>query len=232
MHIQGYDNYSHCVQLRDCLSALKAWSDSNSDHTLITVTMNVKEDRVFDGLPAPEKFNAERLRELDALLLEVFGADRLLTPDDVRGDAPSLREAVLHQGWPRLSDTKQQFMFVLDEGRPAASLVYREGHPSLRGRVMFGNYPADDDEAAFMVYWDIEGHEETVADLVSKGFLVRVSADIGTKEARTNDTSRLEKAIASGAQFIASDYYPGHISPFETDYVASFEDGSLSRCPE
>lgn len=230
MHIQGYDNYAHCLHLRDCLLELKKWSDAHPDHELITVTMNIKEDRVFDDLPTPPKFDSERLEELDQLLLEAFGQDRLLTPDDVRGDEATLRGAVIAGGWPRLADTKQHFMFVLDEATPSASLVYREGHPSLRNRVMFARYPAIDDEAAFMVYWDISGHEQTVADLVAEGFLVRVSADIGTREARLNDRTRLEKAIRSGAQFIASDYYPGHVSPFETDYVARFEDGSIINC--
>ena len=55
--------------------------------------------------------------------------------------------------------------------------------------------------------------EQTVARLVGQGFLVRVSADIGTLEARRNDASRLEKAIRSGAQFIASDDYPGMSRP-------------------
>lgn len=230
MHIQGYDNYSHCVDLRDCLTALKAWSDANASHTLITVTMNVKEDRVFDGLPSPARFDAAMLDDVDALLVKVFGRDRLFTPDDVRGEAPTLREAVLTTGWPTLSQLRQKFMFVLDEGRPSASLAYREGHPSLRGRAMFAQYPPDDEAAAFFGIWRVEGHEEAIADLVDQGFLVRVAADIGTVEARNNDRSRLKAAIGSGAQFIASDYYPGHNSPFATAYVASFEDGSIVTC--
>lgn len=230
MHIQGYDNYSHCVALRECLVDLKAWSDAHPDHTLITVTLNIKEDRIFEGTPTPPRFDSARLDELDALLIEVFGQSRLLTPDDVRGRAQTLREAVLSQGWPRLADTRQQFMFVLDEARPVASLLYREGHPSLQGRAMFAQYPSEDDEAAFMVVWDLFGHEQEVKALVDQGFLVRVSADISTREARTNDHTRLDAAIRSGAQFIATDYYPGNISPFATEYLATFEDGTIMRC--
>ena len=64
-----------------------------------------------------------------------------------------------------------------------------------------------------MAYWNIDGREQTVARLVDQGFLVRVSADTGTLEARRNDASRLEKAIRSGAQFIAPDDYPGMSRP-------------------
>lgn len=230
MHIQGYDNFSHCLHLKDCLKVLKKWSDSNPEHTLITLTMNVKEDQVFDNLPKPLKFNAAILDELDALMISIFGKQRILRPDDVRGNNDSLREAVVNQGWPKLSETKQKFMFVLDEATPSASLVYRKNHPSLKDRVMFAQYPVEDDEASFMVFWDINGHEDIVSELVNKGFLVRVSSDIGTKEARLNDKSRLNKAINSGAQFIASDYYPGHISPFNTDYLAQFSNGATIKC--
>lgn len=231
IHIQGYDIYTHCLELRACLSELRDWSDAHPGHSLITVTLNVKEDRVFEDLPVPPKFDAGLLDDVDRLLLQEFGRQRLLSPDDVRGVAATLRDAVLTNGWPSLGDVRGRFMFVLDEGKPSASLAYRQGHPSLKGRMMFASYPEADDEAAFMVYWDIRGSEETVADLVAKGFLVRVSSDIGTLEARTGDRSRLEAAIASGAQYIATDYYPGHISPFDTTYIAAFDDGSVLRCP-
>ncbi|OYW89382.1 MAG: hypothetical protein B7Z22_00415 [Hyphomonas sp. 32-62-5] len=108
---------------------------------------------------------------------------------------------MLQTGWPALKETTQKFMFVLDEGAPSAALAYRKGHASLKGRIMFANYPETEDEAAFMVYWDIFGHERQVANLVAKGFLVRVSADISTLEARTLDYARLRVAMNSGAQF-------------------------------
>lgn len=230
MHIQGYDNYSHCVLLEDCLGALANWADDHPQHSLIVVTLNVKEDRVFDTLPIPPQFDADRLAELDETLLSVFGRERLLVPDDIRAGHSTLREAVLAAGWPSVSETRGKFMFVLDEGTPSASLIYKQGHPSLSGRIMFANYPATDDEAAFMVYWNLLGREAEVASLVEQGFLVRVASDVGTQEARTNDKTRLQAAIDSGAQFIASDYYPGHISPFETDYVAQFETGQILQC--
>lgn len=230
MHIQGYDVYAHCLHLRDCLQQLRTWSDANPSHTLITVTLNVKEDRVFADLPEPEHFDEPTLDALDALLFEVFGRQRLLTPDDVRSARATLREAVLAGAWPKLAQTRQQFMFVLDEATPKASLIYRQWHPSLAGRAMFAAYPQDQAEAAFMVHWDITGREQTVRDLVAQGFLVRVSSDIGTKEARSNDRSRLEAAIRSGAQFVATDYYPGNTSPFTTNYVATFADGEITRC--
>ncbi|KCZ52076.1 Ca2+-dependent phosphoinositide-specific phospholipase C [Hyphomonas pacifica] len=231
MHIQGYDNYSHCLAFRDCLIALKQWSDQHPEHTLITVTLNLKDDHIFSGLLVPPNFDAELLADIDELLLEVFGPGRLLVPDDVRGDSDSLRQAILEKGWPRLADTQQKFMFVLDEDKPKASKVYRQGHPSLRGRVMFAQYPTTDDEASFMMFWDLFGHEEEIQKLVAQGFLVRVAADIGTKEARTNDKRRLRAAIDSGAQFISTDYYPGNISPFSTEYLASFQGGGILRCP-
>jgi hypothetical protein len=55
--------------------------------------------------------------------------------------------------------------------------------------------------------------------------MVRTRADADTKEARNNDYNRFEKAKASGAQIITTDYYlPSKL--FKSDYKISYEDGS------
>lgn len=230
MHIQGYDNYSHCIDLKDCLSAIKAWSDANPTHTLITINLNVKQDKEFAEQAEVELFEKKQLDQLDALLLSVFGRDHMITPDDIRANHKTLREAVLKGAWPKLSQTTQKFLFILDDGAPSTSYIYREGHPSLKGRAMFALYPEDQDEASFMFVWNLFGQEEKIKDYVKQGFLVRVGGDIGTIEARNNDSTRLNKAISLGAHYIASDYYPGHASPFPTTYLATFDDGTLIRC--
>lgn len=230
IHIAGVDAYSSCLTLAACLGEIKAWSDANREHGLITVTLNLKEDGPSAYAPAALPFDAEAFAQLDALVLDVFGRDRILTPDDVRGEAATLRGAVTNGGWPTLRDTRGRVLLALDGPLPSSSDRYREHHPSLSGRMMFAEYPSTADEAAFFVVWDLKGREDEIAALVDAGFLVRTGGDIGTVEARSNDPSRLRAAIASGAQLIASDYYPGHISPFATDYLAVFDTGGVVTC--
>ncbi|MNS88866.1 hypothetical protein D3C72_1228580 [compost metagenome] len=59
---------------------------------------------------------------------------------------------------------------------------------------------------------------DEIRTLVGEGYLVRSRADIDTGEARANDTSRREAALASGAQIISTDY-PFTPNIFGNDYV-------------
>jgi len=63
--------------------------------------------------------------------------------------------------------------------------------------------------------------------MVKRGFLVRTRADIGTRESRSNDPTRRDKAFASGAQFISTDY-PEPNQQF-SDYRVRFEKGIVVR---
>ena len=47
---------------------------------------------------------------------------------------------------------------------------------------------------------------DEIRSLVAEGFLVRTRADAGTVEARANDGSRRDKALASGAQLVSTDF--------------------------
>jgi len=63
---------------------------------------------------------------------------------------------------------------------------------------------------------------------VKAGFLVRTRADADTVEARKNDTARREKALASGAQYVSTDY-------MEPDtrfgpYRVGLRSGAIAEC--
>jgi hypothetical protein len=230
-HIQDFDVYSNCLSLEDCLEELLTWSNTNPGHDLVTVTINVKEETpALPGITRALQFQPADLDAIDALLLETFGTEKLLRPDDVRKRAPTLRQAIETQGWPNHSMARGRFLFVLDAADPTPAERYRQGHPSLRDRVMFATYPETSDEAAIFVIWDIFGHEQRVRDLVQRGFIVRAAADIGTAEARALDYGRFGAVLSTGAQLIATDFYPGHRSPVKTSYEIAFPGSRFTRC--
>ena len=47
---------------------------------------------------------------------------------------------------------------------------------------------------------------DRIQRLVKAGYLVRTRADADTKQSRANDPSQRQKALASGAQFVSTDY--------------------------
>ncbi|MEQ9301247.1 MAG: phosphatidylinositol-specific phospholipase C1-like protein [Cyclobacteriaceae bacterium] len=204
-HIQDIDFRSHDLLFKEGLETLKNWSVENPDHTPIFILINAKDSKV-EGTRDPLTFTAQALDSIDLEIRSVFDDAQLITPDLVRGEFATLEEAILNEGWPKLSDMKGRFLFVLDE-KEAKYSRYLEKHPGLRKAVLFVNETEGNPNAAFRVINDPIKDFDHISSLVDKGYIVRTRADAGTKEARSNDYHRFEKAKASGAQIISTDYY-------------------------
>ncbi len=228
LHVQDLDFRTNCVTLRSCLEELREWSDRHPRHLPITVSFNTKDDDLGEPWMSPLAFGATALDELDLEIRSVLTEDRLILPDDVRGDHPTLREAVLANAWPTLDEARGKFLFILDQ-RGDKLEHYRRGHPSLADRVMFVNADEQDDEAAVRILNDPIGGGERIRALVEQGFLVRTRSDADTQEARSGEVGRRDAAFASGAQFVSTDYYrPSQL--FESDYRVTLPGGAVARC--
>ena len=227
MHVQDFDYRSTCQPLTACLTIIRDWSKSHPQHLPIYVLLETKQT----DLPAqyhatiPEKFTSATFDALDAEIRSVFSPNEMITPDQVRGKYKTLEEAVLHNNWPTLATARGKVVFLMDQ-RPVGP-VYLEGHPSLRGRVIFTNAEPGQPDCAFTE--ENDGSGEAIAALVRKGYLVRTRTDADTKQARTNDTSRREMALASGAQLLSTDYPSSEPSQW-TKYSVSLPDGAVARC--
>jgi hypothetical protein len=68
---------------------------------------------------------------------------------------------------------------------------------------------------------------DRIQKLVKAGFLVRTRADADTAEARANDPARRDKALASGAQFVSTDYPDP--DPALSPYRVRLPDGVVAR---
>ena len=206
LHVQDIDYRSVCATLIVCLQELKAWSATHPDHIPILVTMNAKDDEIpFPGSVTPLKFDTATFDALDAEILSVFPRDQIVTPDDVQGSFPTLREAVLQRSWPTLGASRGKFLFALDEEGDKIK-TYQGGRKSLEGRVMFVNAPEDSPAAAYLTLNEALTDTAHITKDVELGYLVRTRADADTVEARVNDTARRDKALASGAQYVSTDY--------------------------
>lgn len=225
-HIQDIDFRSHYLLFKDGLKALKKWSDNHPDHTPVFITMNAKDDNNRD-LREPLPFTKLALDSIDIEIRSVFDDSQLITPDLVRGKFKSLEMAILKKGWPNLNDVKGRFLFILDEKEDKISR-YLDGHPSLKNRVLFVNSKEGNPEAAFRIVNNPIKDFEYIKELVANGYIVRTRADDGTKESRTNDYTKFNKAKASGAQIISTDFYiPSSL--FKSDYKVVFKNGTYER---
>ncbi|MFT4252009.1 MAG: Ca2+-dependent phosphoinositide-specific phospholipase C, partial [Caulobacter sp.] len=103
LHMPDVDFRSSCVTFIECLAQIRAWSDAHRHHAPILILLNAKEGAAtVPGGVTPPVFDEKTFDALDAEIRGVFGPDRLIDPDLVRGKKATLREAVLAGGWPTL----------------------------------------------------------------------------------------------------------------------------------
>ena len=209
LHIPDIDVFTHCAALSACLRQIRDWSDGNPRHLPVFILINVKETPApIDGGVRPVVFGEAEYDALDAAILRAWPEERLLTPGDVVHGGMSLRESVLGPGWPSVEESRGKLIFVFD-GNARQTDIYRRGHPSLRGRVMFAAVDPALPEAAIVVANDPVGDGQRIAELVATGFIVRTRADADFDETPAEMRARYEAAVASGAQLISSDFYAG-----------------------
>jgi len=231
LHINELDFNSSCLTLVNCLEEIQRWSSANRGHLPIMILVEVKTDPIPDplgiGFTQALPVGPGELDALDAEIRSVFRKRQIIEPDDVRGRFDTLEQAVLADRWPTLARSRSKVMFsLINQGQIRNDYV--ADHPSLENRVMFTTSEPGQPDAAFFNIDDAVTDGDQIAELVSKGYVVRTRADIDTIEGRTGDTTRLAAALASGAQWISTDYpVPGQAF---VDYSASIPDGEPARC--
>jgi Phosphoinositide phospholipase C, Ca2+-dependent len=228
MHVQDVDYRSVCQPFVACLQEVRRWSRAHPQHIPIFILVETKRGESTGSmkLTEPEPFTPAVFDALDAEIRSAFPAKELITPDDVRGRYATLNQAVLAGNWPTLKRARGKVVFLMDQRW--AEPLYLEGHPSLRGRVLFTNAAPSEPDAAFTECND--GPADLITELVRKGYLVRTRADDSTREARINDTKRRDAMLASGAQIVSTDYPANEPARWPGHYSVSLPGNAVARC--
>jgi hypothetical protein len=195
-----------CSSLTACLDLLKTWSDAHPRHAPLVVLIEQKDE--FDGMKISGHYD-----ELDATLLSVWPRERIITPDEVRGQRATLREAVTTDGWPTLGRTRGRILFAFI----GDSTEYMQGHPNLENRVVFPRANVSDPFAAFVLMDNAQGSEAQITDAVRQGFIVRTRYN-GEELRLVPDV--LNAAHRGGAHCLSGDF------PADFDVMG----GAPSRC--
>ncbi len=234
LHEQDVDYHSVCPTLVACLDEVKTWSDANPQHVPIAINIQFKDGPLIfpvEDQAVPEKWTTAAMDGLDDEIRSVFDEDQIITPDDVRGDRATLNEAVLAKDWPTLGESRGKVMFLMINPEPYRS-IYLEGHDGLEGRILFTNAEPGQPDASYLGVDDpMADGGVTISDLVDRGYLVRTRADADNVEVASEDTTRLEAALASGAQWVSTDY-PGPDGARDqgSTYVAELPGFLAARC--
>jgi len=232
LHGQDLDYRTTCMTLISCISEIRDWSVANPSHLPLFILIEAKDGEMDNRGPIqftqPIAFTRELLHNIDDEIREVFEKDHLIIPDNVRGNFETLEEAITTNGWPALTDSRGKVMFALDNTGHHKDL-YLEGNPNLENRVLFVSSEPGEPTAGFIKMNNVMDQGEQIKEFVEAGFLVRTRSDIPTNEARSGDTTRRDRAIESGAQFISTDY--PEESPYGSGYIVTLPgtDGNV-RC--
>jgi len=242
LHQVDVDFRSTCLTFVACLEEVEAWSSANPDHEPVMVMIEAKQQSLTEatggvldlgalGIDLTEvlPFDRATFDALEAEILSVFDRDRLVTPDDVRGDADTLDEAVRGgDAWPTLSEAAGKVLFALVDTGPTRD-VYVGDAPNLAGRLLFTSSEEGRPDAAFIRIDDPVAEGDRIRAAVRAGYLVRTRTDVPGVDANAGDTARRDAALASGAQYLSTDHYVPDPT-LGTGYVVELPGGRAARC--
>jgi hypothetical protein len=213
-HSLVVDTESSCPTMEACLDTINTWSRAHPKHDPLILFVEPKPLPTSDNPTVQEviataaadqsitEWDAAGLDRLDTLVRDTFG-NQLITPDEVRGDRKTLRGAVMRDGWPTLAKSRGRVLVTLI-GEPEIRALYKADAPSLEGRAMFvDSHPSE--PSAAVVTADVPERKRFQRRL-RQHFLIKTRADADGKEARANDHTRADAALASGAQVVVTDY--------------------------
>ncbi len=205
LHVPDVDYRTSAPTLVAALKQVRSWSLAHPRHVPIMILLELKEDSEAVLPTRPLPFDRQALETLETEILSVFPRVEIITPEEVRGSFATLAEAVRTQGWPGLDAVRGRVMFALDNEDRVRDL-YLEMHPKLLGQLCFASVAESHPQAAWFKINDPVSQFDRIRRLVGAGFLVRTRADADTRQARSNNPTQRDKALASGAQFISTDY--------------------------
>lgn len=224
-HLYLVDEGTSCRLFTDCLKVMKKWSDAHPAHHPIFIQIEPKDS------PPDADYAEAYFGNLEGEVLKVFPRERVLTPDDVRGQVATLRDAIAKNGWPTLGSARGKIAFFIDNGTSLRGF-YTHGGKDLDGRLMFIDADPTDPWAGIILANDPVGGAARIAEALAGGLIVRTRADGDNVEPFAGDTSTRDAAFASGAQFISTDY-PVAVTGVPmtgAPYVVEIPEGAPSRC--
>lgn len=235
IHIADIDYETHYYTLRQSFEAVKDWSRRYPSHLPIFILLETKTQTIADqvkdlGFTEAEPWDAARINSIEEDILAVFDRSDIITPDMVRGESPTLNEAILSKGWPTVGECRGKVMFLFDQAN--INSIYRQGSPSLEGKLIFTASTPGAPDGAFIKRNN--PFENDIKSLVEQGYLVRTMVG-GTNEGRSGDYSKLNAGMSKGAHFLSTDYYrpdPRWRTSSEwTDFKVTFERNSYKFNP-
>ncbi|EUC40272.1 hypothetical protein COCMIDRAFT_109236 [Bipolaris oryzae ATCC 44560] len=241
-HTKDLDVNAVCHTFVDCLHQLKTWSDTHRTHIPITVSLQLKTDTYLNGTAKKYRkqdihWSLPRILAVETEILSVFPPQRILRSDDMRHPNLTLEQSILHHGWPTLGNTRGRILFYFDTPpTPSTRSVrhlYTLSAPSLQNRTVFTSALEGSPDAAFIKRDNPLGNENfaEIQRLVRLNYMLRTRADVPLRTVRKAETERRERALASGAQIVSTDFPAKGVSGrYGSNYTVRLPGEGVARC--
>jgi hypothetical protein len=198
-----------CFTFKECLTVIKTWSDAHPkphpDRGARRGEGRRHARHLNVGFVTPVPLGPAQFDALDDEIRSVLPPEKLITPDDVALDYPTLEDASSSAAGRRSARRAGRSCSC----STTAGTTARTTWPGIRRSPGASSSRARSGQRRRRVHQaeQLEG-PIPIAARVAAGYVVRTRADADTEEARDNDTTTRDAAIASGAQWVSTDY-PG-----------------------
>ncbi len=220
-HFSLFDEGTTCPTLGECLRVVKRWSDAHRAHLPLSIMLDLK-----DLAPGPDAIEPY-FGYIHEIILGVWPAERIVTPDEVQGKYPTLGEAVRTEGWPTLGKLRGRVLFTMYNLTDAFGIAYSREGTSLSGRLAFTRTVPTDPHAAWTQYDNPTVTGDLIKEAALANMLIRTRAEIDLAGALAGDTTLRDAALAVGAHFVTTDY-PAPTSG--SSYFVDIPNGTPARC--
>lgn len=193
LHIPDFDYLSQCPRFIGCLTTIAAWHRAHPGHMPIFILLEAKEGPGADlgqDFPSREtpRFDDAAFARLHEEILSVFPPDVLILPSEVSGNGH----------WPRVGDTRGRIAILLFDYGDGIAQRYA-GFAVAKGIAPLLHL--NDRQSAILPTW----RRSSIPGTMDRGEFPGL---IYTKADTTNliDRERWDQALASSANFLATDY--------------------------
>ncbi len=217
-HLALVDEVSSCQTFSECLSVIQVWSASKPDHLPIMVWLEMKSGMNDEPL--------ESLLLIEDEIKAVLPTNQLLTPELVRGDYSSVREALDTEGWPTLGQVRGRVMFIiLNNGDHTGP--YTNDFTSLENRLLFPRANSSQYTMPWAAVEKLEtGSVGGIAQINQGNMLVAANVCSADADDPTCFAKR-EEGITNGIHMLKDDFpYPVE----SREYWMELPDGPVAAC--
>ncbi|MBT6180222.1 MAG: hypothetical protein HOI23_23475 [Deltaproteobacteria bacterium] len=218
-HLALVDEVSSCSLFADCLSVIQTWSASKPDHLPIFVWMEMKSGMTDAPL--------ESLLMIEDEIQAVIPPEQLLTPELVRGEYSSVREALDTVGWPTLGEVRGKVMFIiLNNGEHTGP--YTNDFTSLENRLLFPRAASSQYSMPWAAVEKLStGSADGIAQTAGEGKMLVAANVCSAGDEDTACYASLEAGLTNGLHMLKDDFpYP----VAEREYWLELPDGPVASC--